>query len=107
MSQSENQQHNFILSLVFFIAFLAVLLISYLAYSFNKANKEYNEVVSSIQDDGYVFATEIYRLPAKKVVVNICGTEDVIFLFGDSILSYEEMRGIEDIYMKKDLFCRA
>lgn len=66
MNQSEKQQLHLILGLLVLLISLAVLLTSYLAYSFYKENKEYSEAVSSIQDDGYVFATEIYRLPAKK-----------------------------------------
>jgi hypothetical protein len=107
MNQSENKEFHLILSLLFLVCFLSIVLAGYLSYSSYKEIEKYGEMVSFIQHDGYVFATEVYRLPAKKVVTNICGTEDVIFLFRNSILSYDEMQGIESIYMKKDLFCKA
>lgn len=106
MSQSEKQRLHLILGLLVLLISLAVLLTSYLAYSFYKENKEYSEAVSSIQDDGYVFATEVYRLPVKEVVDKICNKSDVVFLYKNGFFSYKEMQDVEEVYIKKDFFVK-
>jgi hypothetical protein len=45
--------------------------------------------MSSIEEEGYVFAIEFYRLPARKVVDKICNKSDVVFLYKNGFFSYK------------------
>lgn len=79
----------------------------YLFYSSSKEIREYNQMMSSIEEEGYVFAIEFYRLPVKKVVDKICNKSDVVFLYKNRFFSYKEIQDIEEVYIKKDLFCKT
>lgn len=79
----------------------------YLFYSSSKETREYNQMMSSIEEEGYVFAIEFYRLPARSVVNRLCDTSDVVFVYGNKAFSYEEIEETENRYTEKYLFCKS
>lgn len=104
------QKNKNIVFTILLFAFILLIVISsfgFLFYSLKHTANEYDEIMSFLEKDGYIFATEIYRLPAKDIVNRLCDTSDVVFLYKNEVYSYSEIQEIKDIYTKKDLFCKS
>lgn len=67
---------------------------------------EYKEMVSSLEEQGYGFVTELYRIPSEEVLVKFCDTESQIFLYKNDTFNYSEIKQVEEVYFKKDFFCK-
>lgn len=67
---------------------------------------EYREMVSSLEEQGYGFVTELYRIPSKEVLVKFCDTESQLFLYKNDTFNYSEIKQVEEVYFKKDFFCK-
>ena len=89
------------------VLLIFIISVSYLLYSLKQGVNEYNKMLTAVEEDGYIFATEIYRLPAKDIVNRLCDTSDLVFLYKNEVYSYSEIQEIKDIYTKKDLFCKS
>lgn len=77
-----------------------------LAYNNSEEHIEYNEKISSLEEEGYQFVTEIYRVPSENVLAKFCDKESQLFLYENEELNYSEINQINDIHKKKDFFCK-